>query len=169
MYDVRWYTRKYCAAFFCYLYWSVYLIYWNHNSIDVHIRFVYEKIKIQARESNILEDVAFFSTYFFLIISKVYYLSQNATFTYMKFIFVCYIVFMHCYNKTQCIINHVICKTQKKIKLKWMMLDNTFILEILSYIILRMENVLSFTVFDKLRTIALSSTPIKIYPSTQHS
>lgn len=128
-----------------------------------------KKSKYRQENPIFWKTLPFFRHIFFLIISIVYYLSQNATFTYMKFIFVCYIVFMHCYNKTQCIVNHVICKTQKKIKLKWMMLDNTFILEILSYIILRMENVLSFTVFDKLRTIALSSTPIKIYPSTQHS
>lgn len=114
-----------------------------------------KKIKIQARESN-KKTLPFFR-HIFLIISIVYYLSQNATFTYMKFIFVCYIVFMHCYmyNKTQCIVNHVICKTQKKIKLIWMMFDNTFILEILFYIILRMENVLSFTVFDKFTLLLL--------------
>lgn len=128
-----------------------------------------KKSKYRQENPIFWKTLPFFQHIFFFIISIVYYLSQNATFTYMKFIFVCYIVFMHCYNKTQCIVNHVICKTQKKIKLKWMLLDNTFILEILSYIILRMENVLSFTVFDKLRTIALSSTPIKIYPSTQHS
>lgn len=135
----------------------------------MYIYGLYMKKSKYRQENPIFWKQCLFFDIFFLIISIVYYLSQNATFTYMKFIFVCYIVFMHCYNKTQCIINHVICKTQKKIKLKWMMLDNTFILEILSYIILRMENVLSFTVFDKLRTIALSSTPIKIYPSTQHS
>lgn len=45
------------------------------------------------------------------------------------------------------------------------MLDNIFIFEILFYIILRMENVLLFIVFDKFRKIVLFFIFIKIYLS----
>lgn len=45
------------------------------------------------------------------------------------------------------------------------MLDNIFIFEILFYIILRMENVLLFIVFDKFRIIVLFFIFIKIYLS----
>lgn len=45
------------------------------------------------------------------------------------------------------------------------MFDNIFIFEILFYIILRMENVLLFIVFDKFRKIVLFFIFIKIYLS----